>query len=154
MGEEQWKWLEEELTNSEAAIHIIGSGIQVIPTEHNYEKWANFPAAHQRFYDLLNQTQPTRAIILSGDRHIAEISSISLDSLDYPLYDITSSGLTHSYEKVEQRGEPNSHRVNNILSGKKNFAQLEIDWSVSPPNVKAEIRGIRNQIIHEYQLYK
>lgn len=154
LGELQWQWLEKELTDSDASIHIIGCGIQVIPTEHNYEKWANFPKAHQRLYDLLNQTQPNRAILLSGDRHIAEISSIQLDSLDYPLYDITSSGLTHSYEKVEQNGEPNQHRVNNILSGQKNFAQLEIDWSMKPPNVKAEIRGLGNHIIYEYQLYK
>lgn len=154
LGEAQWNWLEKQLTDSDAAIHLIGCGIQVIPTEHNYEKWANFPKAHQRLYDLLNKTQPNRAILLSGDRHIAEISRIQLDSLDYPLYDITSSGMTHSYEKVEQKGEPNSHRVNNILSGQKNFAQLLIDWSVNPPNVNAEIRGLGNHIIHEYQLYK
>ena len=154
LGEAQWQWLEEELSDSEASIHIIGCGIQVIPTEHNYEKWANFPKAHQRLYDLLNQTQPSRAILLSGDRHIAEISSIQLDSLDYPLYDITSSGMTHSYEKIEQKGEPNQYRVNNILSGQRNFAQLEIDWSMKPPNVKAEIRGLGNHIIQELQLYK
>ncbi len=154
LGESQWKWLEDELTDSEAAIHIIGCGIQVIPTQHNYEKWANFPSAHQRLYDLLNQTQPNRAILLSGDRHIAEVSSIQLDSLDYPLYDITSSGMTHSYEKVEQRGEANQYRVDNILSGQKNFAQLEIDWSLSPPEVKVEIIGLGNKIIHEHHLYK
>lgn len=154
LGEAQWKWLESELTDSDAAIHIIGCGIQVIPIEHNYEKWSNFPSAHQRLYDLLNQTQPNRALLLSGDRHIAEISKIELDSLDYPLYDITSSGLTHSYEKVEQRGEPNQYRVNNILSGQKNFAQLQIDWSVSPPNITAEIRGLGNRIIHQHKLYR
>lgn len=154
LGEAQWKWLEEELTDSDAAIHIIGCGIQIIPIEHNYEKWANFPAAHQRLYDLLNHTKPNRAILLSGDRHIAEVSSIQLDSLDYPLYDITSSGLTHSYEKVEKKGEPNQYRVNDILSGKKNFAQLLIDWSVSPPNVNVEIRGLGNHIIHQHQLFK
>jgi len=153
LGEAQWSWLESELTNSDAAIHIIGCGIQVIPTEHNYEKWANFPAAHQRLYDLLNQTQPNRTLLLSGDRHIAEISKIELDSLDYPLYDITSRGMTHSYEKVEQKGEPNQYRVNNILSGQKNFAQLLIDWSVTPPNITVEIRGLGNHIIHQHKLY-
>lgn len=153
LGETQWEWLEKELTDSDAAIHIIGSGIQIIPIEHNYEKWSNFPLAQQRLYDLINGTKPNRAVLLSGDRHIAEISKIQLDSLDYPLYDITSSGMTHSYEKVEQKGEPNQYRVNNILSGQKNFAQLEIDWSVTPPNITAEIRGLGNRIIHQHKLY-
>lgn len=153
LGDTQWKWLENELTQSDAAIHIIGCGIQVIPEEHNYEKWANFPNAHERLYDLLNRTKPKRTVLISGDRHIAEISKIQLDSLDYPLYDITSSGMTHSYEKVDQRGEPNQYRVNNILTGQKNFAQLEIDWSVSPPNITVEIRGLGNRIIHQHKLY-
>lgn len=153
LGEAQWKWLENELTDSDAAIHIIGSGIQIIPTEHNYEKWSNFPKALNRFYNLLNKTQPNRAILISGDRHIAELSKIQLDSLDYPLYDITSSGLTHSYSKVEEKGEANPYRVDDILSGKKNFAQFEIDWSTTSPKVKVEIRGLGNQLLHEYQLF-
>lgn len=154
LGEAQWKWLEDELSDNDAALHIIGCGIQVIPSEHNYEKWSNFPMAQKRLFDLLNSTQPNPTILLSGDRHIAELSSIQLDSLEYPLYEITSSGMTHSYEKVEQKGEPNRYRVNNILSGKKNFAVLDIDWSVSPPQVEMEIRGIDNKVIHQHQLFK
>jgi alkaline phosphatase D len=45
LGETQWKWLEDQLTASDADVHIIGGGIQFLPEEHRSEKWANFPAA-------------------------------------------------------------------------------------------------------------
>jgi len=34
LGEAQWQWLEEQLNTSDADMHIIGSGIQVLPEEH------------------------------------------------------------------------------------------------------------------------
>ncbi len=54
LGEAQWQWLEQTLRNNQADFIIIGSSIQLIPDEQGYEKWANFPAARQRFFKLLN----------------------------------------------------------------------------------------------------
>ena len=59
-------------------------------------------------------------MFISGDRHLTEISKLSLDSLPYPLYDFTSSGLTHSYLGVK---ENNKHRISK-LSGETNFGLI------------------------------
>lgn len=152
LGASQWDWLEKELTNSDAQLHIIATGIQLVAEDHNYEKWANFPLSRKRFVDLINKTKPTRPVVISGDRHLAEVSSMTLDSLSHPLYDITSSGLTHSYEKVDMKGETNHHRVNHIITGQKNFAQLYIDWDSDPIKVKVEIRGLGNRVLHQLDL--
>jgi alkaline phosphatase D len=53
LGEAQWSWLEKELRESDATLHIIGSSIQFVAEDHGYEKWANFPAARERFIQLL-----------------------------------------------------------------------------------------------------
>ena len=53
LGETQWNWLEKQLTESNSKIHIIGCGIQMIPEEHRFEKWANFPKARKRLFELL-----------------------------------------------------------------------------------------------------
>ena len=136
LGNEQWAWLEKELTDSPAAAHLIASSIQVLPQEHGFEKWENFPAARRRLLALLAATRPKMPLLLSGDRHLAEISEVKMG--DYPIYEITSSGLTHSYEAAD---EPNSYRVSSLI-GAKNYGLLHYVWGEDGPELLAEIRGI------------
>lgn len=125
LGEAQWSWLERELKESEATLTIIASGIQIIPEEHKYEKWTNFPAARNRLYATIRKAAASNVIFLSGDRHIAEISKELPEGFDKPLYEITSSSLTHSWTRFS--GEANRHRVGRVFA-QNNFGLLEIDW--------------------------
>lgn len=145
LGEEQWKWLEKELTNSDAAIHLIGSGVQFISNEHTNEKWGNFPKSRQRMLSLLAKLKPSHPIILSGDRHMAEFSRLNVDGLPYPLFDFTSSGLTHTWA-YKTLTEPNEHRVGKMIIA-KNFGMLLIDWSDKEPTVTMEIHGPTGEIL-------
>lgn len=125
LGKEQWSWLENELATSDAAVHLFGGGIQLLSSEHPYEKWANFPMAQQRFYDLLKKYKIANPIYLSGDRHIAEVSAKEL-ATNYWLYDVTSSGLTHSNATLEE--EFNPYRISPLLTH-LNFGMLTLDWN-------------------------
>ncbi|MDQ4139969.1 MAG: alkaline phosphatase family protein [Bacteroidota bacterium] len=116
LGEQQWQWLANQLKNSTADVHIIGSGIQIVSEQHPYEKWANFPATRQRLFDLLVKTQAKNAVLISGDRHIGEFSRLNIKGLNYPVYDITSSGLTHS--SVNNTNEPNQYRIGPLVNQK------------------------------------
>jgi len=148
LGFKQWQWLEKELTNSDAQIHLLCSSIQVLPKEHNFEKWANFPAARKKLLKLISKTDPANLYILSGDRHMAEISHAPIDE-DTSIYEITSSGLTHTWPMM--RSEPNKYRVGDIIP-KLNFGLLRIDWSEPKPKVTADIRGLENKLYFECQL--
>jgi len=144
LGEAQWKWLERELTRSDAAVHLIVSSIQFLSGEHGFECWGNFPKARQKMIDLLSSTKPKLTIILSGDRHIAEFSKMTVPGLSYPLYDFTSSGLTHTVSKeVRDFQEPNIYRVGKRVA-EKNFGLVLINWSGKKPKVTMEIRGENN----------
>lgn len=136
LGKDQWKWLKKEFKNSDARVHIIGSGIQFIASEHGYEKWSNFPKARQRMIDLLSKTKPQNPIIISGDRHIAEISKMDVPNLKTPLFDFTSSGLTHTWDRIS--AEPNKYRDGNFII-KKNYGMILIDWSIS--QITFQIKG-------------
>ena len=144
LGEAQWQWLEEELTNSLADIHLIGSSYQLIPNDHGYEKWGNFPKERQRFFDLIAKTQPTRPIILSGDRHMSEFSKIEIEGLPHPLYEFTSSGLTHTWSQARQ--EENKHRIGKLIIS-KNFGIIEIDHSNL--DIKLKVYGSENVVLGE-----
>ncbi len=146
LGEEQWQWLENELRNSEAQVHIIGSGIQFIPEEHRFEKWANFPAARQRLFDLIVASKAKGVILLSGDRHIAEISKIELQGLPYPLYEVTSSGMTHAYTQATE--EANKYRIGDLVNT-LNFGVLQFTWGKTL-KVDMQVRGTENEVyLHE-----
>jgi alkaline phosphatase D len=142
LGEAQWKWLETELRRSRADIHIINSSIQVISSEHRFEKWANFPDARQRLFKLIAASGAKRVFFISGDRHIAELSSIRSEGMAYPLYDLTSSGLTHTWSVVRQ--EENRYRVGELVV-KRNFGIIRIDWQKAGPLMTYDIRGECNE---------
>ncbi len=123
LGPEQWKWFENELNNSKADINLVGNGIQVIAQDHRFEKWNNFPNERQKMLDLVTSSGASRVILLSGDRHLSELSMLKLGNMEYPLYDITSSGLTHSF--TDYSNEVNQHRIGEVVP-EKSYAVLEI----------------------------
>ncbi len=141
LGETQWKWLKNELDNSKAQFNIIVSSIQFLSGEHGFECWSNMPHEIDKLETLLKTSGAKNTIILSGDRHISEISKKDIDSLSYPLIDFTSSGLTHSYTKY--KGEPNVFRVGDVVFT-KSFGILRFDLENN--TVTMEIRGLNNKV--------
>jgi alkaline phosphatase D len=137
LGEEQWDWLEAELTGSPARVHLIASGYQVLPLDHPNEKWGNFPAARQRLLDLVARTRVPGAVLLSGDRHFAELSRLEDGSLHYPLHELTSSGLTHAYDSAD---EPNRFRMGSLYPH-RNFGCVRIDWERDELALEARAKG-------------
>jgi alkaline phosphatase D len=149
LGKEQWKWLEKELKQSKADLNIIVSGIQVLSEEHGFESWGgNFPHERDKLFNMLKSTKAKNVLLLSGDRHIAEISKIDIDGLDYPVYDITASGLTHSYEGAD---EPNKFRVSPLID-QKNFGILMIKPGENKITVEVELKGENDTLFYSKTL--
>lgn len=150
LGEAQWLWLEEELSDPEIDLFIIGSGIQIIPEDHKYEKWANFPNERKKLLGLLTNQASAPALLLSGDRHIGEISTMKFSDLPYPIVEITSSGLTHAW--FGNTSEKNRHRHGEIAD-EFNFGILRI--AASPDgalSVDAEIRGRDDNLLESISI--
>lgn len=149
LGPAQRSWLEQELRNSDAQVHLIVSGIQVLSNEHRYEKWANFPENREWLLQLLRESQAKGTLFLSGDRHIHEISVLKDGALAYPLVDVTSSGMTHSWTKF--KAEPNRYRSGSVYSG-KGFGLIEFDWRDGEVHVSAMLRNESNETVNEVSL--
>ncbi len=89
LGKKQWDWLTSELRRN-SDLNIIVSSIQVIPTNHGFEKWGNFPHERNKLLEMIeNSNTPT--IIISGDRHKAglykkgDIIELTSSSMNKPL---------------------------------------------------------------------
>eukprot|EP00397_Hematodinium_sp_SG-2012_P047950 GEMP01054739.1.p1 GENE.GEMP01054739.1~~GEMP01054739.1.p1 ORF type:complete len:405 (+),score=57.30 GEMP01054739.1:87-1217(+) len=93
LGEDQWAWLEKEVTNSDAPLILLGSGIQVVWNDWGHlgaEHWNRFPEAKHR---LLNLLSGRRVVFLSGDVHMFEVRYIE----SWHALEVTTSGLSHSW---------------------------------------------------------
>lgn len=137
LGTEQSAWLIEQLEASKTHdFLIVGSSIQVLPQDHGYEKWANFPAARTEVLDAIVDHAGPNVLLLSGDRHLAEISKVEYKGST--VHEVTASGLTHSYEGAD---EPNSHRVSPLVD-EKNFGLLHFVTTDDGVRLLTEVRAI------------
>lgn len=141
LGPEQWKWLSQEL-ELKVDFRIIVSSIQVIPMEHGFEKWANLARDRIRLIDLINEKSAQNTLILSGDRHRAEVSSIKLKS-QYILHEVTVGAINVPNTLGPEK---NKFRVGEFLYGQPNFGLLKFDWESNRALV--EIRDKDNQVIN------
>ncbi|MDB9907520.1 alkaline phosphatase family protein [Gammaproteobacteria bacterium] len=123
LGTEQWKWLDKTLENSKADkadIVIILSSIQILATNHPYEKWSNFTADRKKLLMKLDDISKTKTVVLiSGDRHRAGLYQKG------SLVEITASALN--------KGSSRPTETDPLLIGKTypeiNFGILDIQPS-------------------------
>lgn len=150
LGEAQWRWLEKQLRQP-ADVRLIASSIQFVADDHGWEKWANFAGERQRMLDLIDETDANGVIFLSGDRHICELTCLPAESeddeqaeetqgIDYPLYDITSSGLTNVYHAAARRA--GRLRVGEAFA-QQHYGLIRIDWASR--TLRIQTLDVKNQ---------
>ena len=67
LGDEQWTWFKQVL-NHDSDLILVLSSIQILATEHVFEKWDLFPHERLKMMKLLDSIE-TKSLIISGDRH-------------------------------------------------------------------------------------
>ena len=149
LGDDQWKWLENQLSDGKVDFFIVGSGIQVLAKNHNFEKWANFPMAKTRLLGLVADKVSVPLIFITGDRHISEVSRLALEGYNFPLYDITSSSLTSPWN--EQSPDPNDLRVDDIVYP-VNFAVMTVSWNTKFPSLQLKFVGEKSEVLQELSI--
>ncbi len=147
LGEAQWTWLERELRGRDAQVHVIGTSIQAVGAEHRWEKWADFPDARQRLFDVIRESNAPGVVLISGDRHRGELSRHD-DAIGYPLYELTSSGLTHVSPSP---GERNRHRVGDLVQA-LHFGLLMFDFDAPDPTIRLQLRGVGDTLLLDHSV--
>lgn len=147
LGKEQWTWLEEVLREP-ADVRIIMSSNQFGISYNGYEAWANMPREREKFIELIKKTKANGVVFISGDVHWGELSKIEVED-GYPLYDITSSGITQEWSHIE----PNDNRIGEAFAP-NNAGIIEIDWEQEDPLLQFNIIDVNGDEVlkHEVRL--
>lgn len=145
LGETQWAWLKQELQKP-ATIRIVVSSSQMCIQPNSYEGWQNYPHERERFFRTVKEANAEGVFVVSGDVHYSEFSKIS-PAGQYPIYDFTSSGLTHK----ELAAKPNQYRIGSPYVN-LSFGLINIDWNASPISIRLDMcdysgTAVKSQVI-------
>jgi len=145
LGSAQWAWLEGELSKK-ADIRIIGSSTQFGIEYNGYEAWANFPHETERMVNLIRKTNAQGVLFISGDVHYAEISKRDFPGM-YPIYDVTSSGITSTWDFAT----PNKYRIEGPVM-ENHYGKITIYWDQPDPEIKMEAIDVTDNQRFEYTI--
>ena len=145
LGEAQWAWLAERLAEP-ADVRLIVSSVQLAAEGTGWEGWNNFPRERQRLLDLIRDKRAEGVVVLSGDMHYADLSRWDVPG-GYPLWDLTSSGLTEVWDIPT----PNARRVGAVYAG-VNFGLVDLDFSTSVPTLQFSIRDLQGDTRLQHRL--
>ncbi|KAH9302922.1 hypothetical protein KI387_014505, partial [Taxus chinensis] len=138
---------------------VIANFSAVVQPLFYVESWTLFPKERDRLFKLIADSNRSGVIFISGDVHFGEITRYDC-GVGYPLYEITSSGLTEAVEyavppsmsflvRLAALLTPNTMRVfgkhcryKSCVYGKPNFGSIEIDWDANPVVIKTEVRDV------------
>ncbi|MAA92113.1 MAG: phosphatase, partial [Gammaproteobacteria bacterium] len=90
-------------------ILILATSIQLLASEHRFEKWSNFPNERAKILSLLNQLNST-VLVISGDRHRGGIYKSG------KIVELTASALNKGIPPIPETDtllQGKTHTVNN-----------------------------------------
>jgi alkaline phosphatase D len=126
LGENQWKWLEEELKKP-ADVRFFLSGIQVLlhkPT--HWEAWVRMGRSRKRLMNLLRSTGAENVIFVTGDQHYVEVLH-SPHNVKYKTFEIMAAGIN----KNERPGIPMNRAMKADITI-HSAPLIEVHWNDDP----------------------
>ena len=136
LGTNQWSWLNKTI-KKDADLIILMTSIQLLATNHAYEKWSLFPSERKKMLKLIDGLDTT-TIVLSGDRHRAGIYKYN------DIYEITASALNRpSSSKSSKETDP---LLLHEMYVKENYGLMLIDGGSR--KVKFSLKDIEGNIIN------
>jgi alkaline phosphatase D len=147
LGEEQLEWLKNALVSSYATFKIIAMGGQFLNTEARGETYTNYGFEQEReeIINFIHEQDIKGVLILSGDRHYAELSKLEVEN-EPVIYDLTVSTMTAGVYKdaAEVQNELN---VEGTLVVERNFATLHFTGPADNRIVEIKIFNSNGELL-------
>jgi alkaline phosphatase D len=143
LGAAQWAWLEERLREP-ADGHVVVSSIQLLAEGHGWERWGNLPLERERFFRTVRDSRARGVVLVSGDRHIGGLYQHPGPEAGRPLWELTSSGVTHPWTAAD---EPGPNRLGPLVR-EPHWGLITFDFAAA--SLTLSLRGQANQVLHEH----
>lgn len=146
LGEEQWRWFEEQISNSDARVHFVVSGLSVFSYMiRRTEEWRDHPQAFERMKRLLRKHNPSGTVFLTGDKHFSSVFNRD-GALEF-----MSSGLTHTVEGRMVRTYVSRFYPNSFFG--LGYGLVEINWDKEPLEIALSVKTYQENPVFRF-VYK
>jgi alkaline phosphatase D len=136
LGKEQINWLIQDLKSSKATFKLVAVGSQILSSVADFENYANYQEEREYLLKEIAENNIKNVIFLSGDRHFAELSEMTLSN-NIRVLDITSSPLTS--KPYANSKEINSNRVEGTFLGEQNFAHISFSGTSKERTINIDL---------------
>ena len=151
LGEEQMKWLEEQLLDCKGPFIILSNGTMWSDyVSRGKDSWGrNDPEGRERIFELIEKNHIGGVLLISGDRHGARGFTIPRPS-GYNFYEFEAGSLGGRTGPAPTKPEWDTQFYG--ISGRYAFGEFEFNTSLADPEVTFRLIGDDGTIIHELKL--
>ena len=146
LGSAQLSWLKNKLKHSKASFKFVAIGGQFVNENTDKESYNFYKKEREEIIKFIVEQKISGVVFLSGDRHHTELlkNEKVIESLGYPLYDLTTSSITAGASNAASSPEKNNpQRIPGTLVVENNFCTI---------NINGAKRGERTLIITCYDV--
>lgn len=136
LGKSQWEWLEKEIINSDAQLHLVMSGLSILsPQNGSAEEWMDHEFEKNRLKAFL-KAKNVPYIYLTGDKHFSSIFRKD-DEVEF-----LSSGMTHN-TRIPLRPYVRARYPNPVFLN--NYGLIDFAWENATPILTLTVRSAQGQ---------
>ena len=148
LGPAQKAWLFDRLRASEATFKML---VTSVPWAYgtkpgSTDPWQGYRQEREEIFSFLHEHCIEGVILMSGDRHRADIWKIERAGGGYPLYDLENGRLTNIHTHDRLPGALKSYNE------KCTFGRLRFDTAKADPEVHYECITIDDEVAHDFTL--
>jgi len=155
LGETQMKWLQNELSRSEAKFKVLLSGSSWSNlSAGNYNTWTAFPEDRAGIFSYIRENEIDGVLLLSGDDDEAEIKAIPMSREGgYDFYELVSSPLAQNPTPDYTEDNKAVIAVEEPYAESMNFGTLTFDMSEEDPKVSLKVINVFGEnVFPEFEL--
>jgi len=144
LGDVQMKWLQKQLSQSEAKFKVLLSGSSwsnLAAANHN--TWTAYPEDRSGLFRYIRENEIDGVVLLSGDDDEAEIKAIPMSREGgYDFYELVSSPLAQSPTPDYTEDNTAVIAIEEPYADSMNFGTLTFDMSEDDPVVSLKVINV------------
>ena len=150
LGKQQWRWLENGLRASTAAVKVLASGMifndAVRPNKPDY--WGKYPHERRALFEMIGRNKIRGVVLVSGDIHRSRV--VRHGCSEFAGYDITELITSPLHAGIIKSANAPHPGLIKDMGSPNTFLLLEVDGTGTTPIAKATFIRAGGEMVYQH----